>query len=148
MKRFPLRSWLCFVALGALAGCSTEPKWPAPKRTAEIHLRSDRREPIATVALGDALHIVFPPPSHPGTQWLILLLNTHILRQMTLIKPSAEGPPGAWEVTFQAIKVTGRTTVKFGAIDPTSKDQKVDDIFTLSIGIPREASGLPPSPKP
>lgn len=134
----PLRLALTFGSLVFLAGCSTAEKWPEPKRTAEIHLRDDRREPIATVALGDALHVVFPPPTQPGRQWSIILLNTHMLRQMTAIKPIADGPAGSEDVSFQAIKVTARTTIKFAAIDPATSSQSANDVFTLDIGIPHE----------
>ena len=117
-----------------LCGCSTQPQWPAPKNTTDIVLQTDRREVITTVTLGDALHLVLPPPQNPKTQWQIIALNTVTTRQMTDLKPVPDRP-GSEEVTFQAVKNTARTVVRFAAIDPTAASTAATDFFAIAIGI-------------
>jgi hypothetical protein len=123
------------LAAGAiLCGCSTGPQWPTPKNTTDIVLQTDRRDVITTVSLGDALHLVLPPPQNPQTQWQIISLNTVSIRQMTDLKPVPDRP-GAEEVTFQAIKNTARTLVRFAAIDAKAAASTPTDFFAVAIGI-------------
>ena len=136
---------LRFASLAALllvSGCSTAPKWPEPQNTTDIVLQDDRRDVITTVALGDALHLVLPPPIKPNTQWQILTLNTISIRQMTDLKPVPERP-GSEEISFQAIKVTARTIIRFAAIDPTAAASTPTDFFAISVGIKQQALTLP-----
>lgn len=116
------------------AGCSGDPVWPVPKNTTDIVLQRTRRDVITTVNLGDALHLVLPSPLHPGTQWQILALSTVNLRQMTDLKPVPESP-GSEEISFQAIKTTARTLVRFAAVDPKVSASKPDDFFAVLVGI-------------
>jgi len=123
-------------------GCSTEPKWPTPQNTTDIVLQDDRREVITTVTLGDAVHLVLPAPLHENTQWQILALNVISLRQMGDMKPVADRP-GSQEVSFQAIKTTGRTEIRFAAINANGATSKVDDSFTISVGIKQPVRSVP-----
>jgi len=124
------------------SGCSTEPKWPTPQNTTDIVLQDDRREVITTVTLGDAVHLVLPAPIHENTQWQILALNTIALRQMGDIKPVPDRP-GSEEVSFQAIKTSARTEIRFGAISPKGTSSNVDDFFTISVGIKQPVRSVP-----
>lgn len=110
------------------------PKWPDPQNTTDIVLQDNRRDVITTVSLGDALHLVLPPPTKPNTQWQILTLNTISIRQMTDLRAVADRP-GSEEVTFQAIKVTARTVIRFAAIDPTVAASTPNDFFAISVGV-------------
>ncbi len=132
---------LRFVSLALLllvGGCSTAPKWPEPQNTTDIVLQDDRRDVITTVSLGDALHLVLPPPTKPNTQWQILTLNTIAIRQMTDLKAVA-GRPGSEEVSFQAIKTTARTVIRFAAIESNAAYSTPDDFFAISVGIKQQS---------
>lgn len=130
----PALRFASLAALLLLGGCSMGPKWPDSRNTTDIVLQDDRRDVITTVSLGDALHLVLPPPIKPNTQWQILTLNTITTRQVGDLKPVADRP-GSEEVTFQAIKVTARTVIRFAAIDPNAASSTPNDFFAISLGI-------------
>ncbi len=136
---------LRFASLAALlfvSGCSMAPKWPEPQNTTDIVLQDDRRDVITTVALGDALHLVLPPPTQPNTQWQILTLNTVSIRQMNDLKAVVDRP-GSEEVTFQAVKTTARTVIRFAAIDSTAASTTPTDFFAINVGIKPQALAIP-----
>lgn len=138
-------SSLRFAGLAAglvLSGCATTVKWPEPQNTTDIVLQDDRRDVITTVSLGDALHLVLPPPLQPHTQWQILTLNTIAIRQMGDLKPVADRP-GSEEVSFQAIKVTSRTVIRFAALDPNAASSTPNDFFAISVGVKPQSVMVP-----
>jgi len=140
-----LPSSLRFASLAAVllvSGCSTALKWPEPQNTTDIVLQDDRRDVITTVSLGDALHLVLPPPLQPNTQWQILTLNTIAIRQMGDFKPVADRP-GSEEVSFQAIKTTSRTVIRFAALDPKAATSTPNDFFAISVGIKQQSVLVP-----
>jgi hypothetical protein len=123
-------------------GCSTAEKWPTPKNTTDVVLQDDRRSLITTVTLGDALHLILPPPRQPNTQWQMLMMNTVNLRQMTDLKPVPDRP-GSQDISFQAIKTTARTMLQFAAVDPSATTSKPSDMFSISVGIKMPAASVP-----
>lgn len=118
------------------AGCSTAIKWPAPKATLDAVLDERHRGVLATVTLGDALHVLLPPPKDASTHWQILIMNEAVLRQMTPIKPLA-GRPGWWEVSFQGIRVVGRSQLRIAAVPPQAQGYNATDVFTIGVAIKR-----------
>ena len=129
------------LALLLVAGCSTRVEWPAPHHIVDLNLDDDHRQALAAIDLGDAVHVVLPPPRVAGTQWQILILNGRYLRQMTDLKPLANGPAGAEDVQFQGIYVTPRTIVRLAALSPNASGAEPTDVFTIGIGVRRRPPG-------
>jgi hypothetical protein len=51
--------------------------------------------------------------------------------------------PGSEDVTFQAIKVTARTVIRFAAIEPNAASSTPDDFFSISVGVKPQAVANP-----
>lgn len=133
-----MKAWVPAAVIGLLlAGCAGE-TWPKPQATTDIVLDDSHRFAIATIGLGDALHLLLPPPPSPGMQWVVIVINGRALRQMSGVGP-APGRPGWSEVSFQAIHTVTRTQLKLAAVPLNAQGYEPTDTFTLAIGVKHRA---------
>ncbi|HEY3756764.1 MAG TPA: hypothetical protein VGL42_11495 [Opitutaceae bacterium] len=126
--------WSLLVALvGLLAGCAEE-QWPRPQKTTDIVLDSEHHAALATMGLGDALRVLLPPPPSPNLQWVVIVINGRVLRQMYGMGPSTERP-GWSEISFQSIHTVVRTELKFAAVPVNAQGYEPKDMFVIGIAV-------------
>lgn len=137
MKAFALAA----AALALLAAGCSGPTWPAPKATTDVVMDHAHRAALLTIGLGDAVHIELPPPEQAGMEWIVIIVNGRVLRQMMPIEP-VPGRPGWAQVSFQAIHTVIRTELKFAAVPPNAQGFEPTDTYTFGIAV-KHRSDLP-----
>lgn len=136
-------SFLLFLAalVGLWSGCeSTGNELPPPKATADLALRPEERDVLATLQVGNALRVILPPPQEPGYAWEIVANPGRVLRQITGLRP-VPGAPDHLAVTFQATRPL-RSRILFMAIRPGQAESTAAEQYSITVGV--NMSGPPP----